>query len=108
MIESVKGSDFCILVTEPTPFGLNDLILAIGVLRKLGIPFGIVINRANVGDKKVVRYCKLRRIPILMSIPMDREIAVAYSNGIPFIKWKKDWQPKFKNLYSKIEKLTNK
>jgi len=58
VIEAVKGSDFCILVTEPTPFGLNDLILAVGVCRELKIPFGVVINRADVGDKKVEEYCQ--------------------------------------------------
>lgn len=106
VIEAVKDTDFCILVTEPTPFGLNDLILAVGMLRKLGVPFGVIINRADVGDKKVERYCKREKIPILMCIPMDREIAVAYSNGIPFILLKKEWKPKFKSLYSEIIELT--
>ncbi len=106
VIEAVKESDFCILVTEPTPFGLNDLILAVGVLRKLGIPFGVIINRADVGDKKVEKYCDKEKIPILMQIPIDREIAVAYSNGIPFIECNKKWKQKFINLYSEIIKLT--
>ncbi|MDI6840607.1 MAG: ATP-binding protein [bacterium] len=106
VIEAVKGSDFCILVTEPTPFGLNDLILAVEVLRKLAIPFGVIINRADIGDKKVDRYCRRERIPILMHIPFSREIAIAYSNGIPFINWKKDWNPKFQALYLRIQKLS--
>ncbi|MCK4352259.1 ATP-binding protein [candidate division WOR-3 bacterium] len=105
VIEAVKGSDFCLLVTEPTPFGLNDLILAVEVLRKLGIPFGVIINRSDIGDKKVTEYCKQERIPILMHIPFDREIAVTYSNGIPFVLYKKDWGLKFKNLWLQIEKL---
>ncbi|MBI4721575.1 MAG: ATP-binding protein [Candidatus Stahlbacteria bacterium] len=108
VIESVKGSDFCILVTEPTPFGLNDLILAVEVLRKLTIPFGVIINRADIGDKKVEGYCGRQRIPILMNIPVDREIAVSYSNGAPFILWKKEWEPKFKNLYFRIKELISK
>ena len=107
VIEAVKSSDFCILVTEPTPFGLNDLILAVEVLKKLTIPFGVIINRADIGDKKVEGYCDRQKIPILMRIPVDREIAVAYSNGIPFIRWKKDWEPKFQALYLRIQKLAS-
>src|SRR4030043_481553 len=66
VIASVKGSDFCILVTEPTPFGLNDLILTVEVLRKLDIPFGVVINRSDIGDDKVDTYFHNNKIPILL------------------------------------------
>ncbi len=102
VIEAVKGSDFCILVTEPTPFGLNDLILAVEVLRILQIPFGIVINRADVGDEKVKGYCQRERIPILMHIPMDREIAMAYSRGIPIVADKPHWKGKFRSLFNQV------
>ncbi len=105
VIESVRGSDFCLLVTEPTPFGLNDLSLAVGLLRKLAIPLGVVINRSNGKDREIARYCRKERIHILMRIPVDREIAVAYSNGVPFIRWKKDWSSKFEDLYLRIERL---
>ncbi len=107
VIEAVKDTNFCILVTEPTPFGLNDLILAVGMLKKIEVPFGVIVNRADVGDKKVEKYCKREKIPILMRIPMDREIAVAYSNGIPFILWKKEWKQRFKDLYYQIEKFNH-
>jgi len=106
VIESVKGSDFCLLATEPTPFGLNDLILAVETLRKLKIPFGVVINRAGVGDKKVDQYCKDEKIPILMRIPMDRDIAMAYSEGIPIIEAKPAYKKDFLKLYRQIENLT--
>jgi len=106
VIESVKGSDFCLLTTEPTPFGLNDLILAVEVLRKLRIPFGVLINRADVGDRKVDEYCKDEKIPILMRIPMDRDIAMAYSKGIPIIEAKPEYKKEFIKLYEKIEELT--
>ena len=106
VIESVKGSDFCLLVTEPTPFGLNDLVLAVETLRKLKIPFGVVINRADVGDKKVDQYCKDEKIPILMRIPMDRDIAIAYSKGIPIIEAKPAYKKDFLRLYQKMEELT--
>jgi len=106
VIESVKKSDFCLLVTEPTPFGLNDLILAVETLRKLRIPFGVVINRADVGDKKTDEYCEREKIPILMRIPMDRDIAMAYSQGIPMIEVKPEYKKEFLNLYKKMEELT--
>jgi len=105
VIESVKGSDFCLLVTEPTPFGLNDLILAVETLRKMKILFGMVINRAGVGDKKVDQYCKDEKIPVLMHIPMDRDVAVAYSKGIPIIEAKLAYKKDFLKLYEKIEQL---
>lgn len=105
VVESIKGSDFCILVTEPTPFGLNDLTLAVKVVRKLKIPFGVIINRANVGDKKVDEYCKSEKISVLMRIPMDEEIAIAYSKGIPVIEAKPEYKEEFIALYRKIEEL---
>jgi len=106
VIESVKKSDFCLLVTEPTPFGLNDLILAVETLKKLRIPFGVLINRADVGDKKTDEYCQREKIPILMRIPMDRDIAMAYSQGIPMIEVKPEYKKEFLNLYKKMEELT--
>ncbi len=106
VIESVKGSDFCLLATEPTPFGLNDLVIAVETLRKLKIPFGVVINRADVGDKKVDQYCKDEKISILMRIPMDRDIAMAYSKGISIIEVKPAYKKDFLKLYKKIKQLT--
>jgi MinD superfamily P-loop ATPase len=103
VIEAIKGSNFCILVTEPTPFGLNDLFLAVEVVRKLKIPFGVVINRANLGDDKVDQYCADENIQILMRIPFDREIAVAYSKGIPLTEAKKEYLEKFRKMFQFIE-----
>lgn len=104
VIASVKGSDFCILVTEPTPFGLNDLILAVEVLEKLQIPFGVVINRSDIGDDKVDLYCEEKDIPILMRIPFDKEIAFLYSRGIPLVKEKKEYKEKFKDMFNLINR----
>jgi len=81
VIESIRSSDFVILVTEPTPFGLNDLKLAVDMVRALGLPFGVVINRADVGDRQVHQYCDQNGIGILAEIPDDRRIAEAYSRG---------------------------
>ena len=102
VIESVKGSDYCVLVTEPTPFGLNDLILAVEVLRKLNIPSGVVINRSDIGDDKVFNYCEEENIPILMQIPFKKEIAIAYSKGIPLVEENRDYRDKFKELFKLV------
>jgi MinD superfamily P-loop ATPase len=104
VIEAVKGSDFVILVTEPTPFGFNDLKLAIEMIRSIDIKFGIVINRADIGNREVYEYCKQQNIPILMQIKNDRKIAEAYSNGIPIIEIYPEYKGKFQKLYNSIEK----
>ena len=105
VIESIKNSDFCILVTESTPFGLNDLILAVEVVKKLEIPFGVIINRFDIGDDKVDLYCKENEIPILMLIPFDMEIASLYSRGIPMVQEKKEYTTKFLDMFKLIENL---
>ncbi len=105
VIEAVRGSDFCLLVTEPTPFGLNDLILAVEMLRALKIPFGVVVNRSDVGDDKTDEYCHKENIPILLKIPMDRELAVAYSTGIPLVTAKPEWKTKFMELVDDIKRM---
>jgi len=103
MVEGVKESDFCILVTEPTPFGFNDLILAIGVLKELTIPFGVVINRSDIGDDKVEDFCRKNNIPVLLRLPFDRKIARAYSEGKAIVKEDKSWKEKFIELFEKIK-----
>lgn len=103
VIAAIKDSDYCILVTEPTPFGLHDLRLAIEVVRKLGIPCGVIINRADVGDGNVTAYCDNEHIPILMSIPFDRDIAVAYSRGISIIAQQREFRRQFQRLYETIK-----
>jgi MinD superfamily P-loop ATPase len=105
VIETVKGSDFCMLVTEPTPFGLNDLELAVGMLEKLGISKGVVINKADIGDRGIWDYCKFKNIPILMEIPMDRRIAESYSKGIPFVIENTSYISQFQELFEKVERL---
>ncbi|MBN1569807.1 MAG: ATP-binding protein [Acidobacteria bacterium] len=105
VVEAVKGSDFCLLVTEPTPFGLNDLILAVQMVRELAIPFGVVLNRAGVGDAGVQEYCKKENIPILLTIPLDTEIARLYSRGIPLVEGMPQWIPRFRELFNKVKGL---
>lgn len=102
VVESVKGSDFTLLVTEPTPFGLNDLRLAVKTLRQMEIPFGVIINRDGQGNGEVRDYCRKEGIPILMTIPIDRKIAVAYSQGRPLIDIFPSFRKKFRELYNNI------
>jgi MinD superfamily P-loop ATPase len=83
VVEAAKNADYAILVTEPTPFGLHDLKMAVELMAKLGIPTGIVINRDGIGDDRVERYCSEAGVPVLMKIPYDPAIAVAYSRGAP-------------------------
>ncbi len=103
VIEAVKKADFTVLVTEPTPFGLNDLKLAVGMVRTLSIPLGVVINRSTTGDSGVADYCREENIPILLEIPDDRRIAEAYSNGILMIDAFPEYLEKFNNLYQTIQ-----
>ena len=81
VIQSVRGADFVLLVTEPTPFGLHDLKLAVEMLRVLGLPFGVVVNRADMGDDAVFDYCADQSIDVVLRIPDDRRVAEAYSRG---------------------------
>ena len=105
MIESIKGSDFVCLVTEPTPFGLNDLKLAIEVVRKLRIPHGVIINCDGIGDNGVKDYCEKENIPLLLSIPWDRQIAEAYSRGIPAVAVFPDLKVRLRSLFQEITGL---
>jgi MinD superfamily P-loop ATPase len=105
VVEAVKGSDFCLLVTEPTPFGLNDLTLAVEMVRKLSLPFGVVLNRVGVGDAGVQEYCREENIPILLAIPLDTEIARIYSRGVPLVVGLPQWKPRFRELFSKVKGL---
>ncbi len=107
-VETVRGSDFCVLVTEPTPFGLHDLKITVQVLRKMLVPFGVIVNRAGVGDKKVYDYCKEENIRILMDIPYERKIAELYSRGVPFSLEMPEWTEKFQTLYGDIRQLVEK
>jgi MinD superfamily P-loop ATPase len=103
VIESIYGSDYCVLVTEPTPFGLHDLKLMVEVVKEIKIPFGIVVNRVGIGDRKVYKYCEKEDIPILLEIPFDRRIAELYSKGVPFMREMPEWKDKFQSLFTSIK-----
>jgi MinD superfamily P-loop ATPase len=107
VLESIKDSDFCLLVTEPTPFGLNDLFLAVETVKELEVPCGVVINRAGVGDTKVEEYCLREGIPVLLTIPLDTEIARLNSRGITLVEGMPQWRESFIGLYSRIREIMN-
>ena len=106
VVQSINGSDFCLLVTEPTPFGLNDLMLAVETARELRIPYGVVINRTGVGDGKVQEYCLKENIPVLLNIPLDISIARLYSKGMALVEGMPQWKESFIELFDSIEEIT--
>jgi MinD superfamily P-loop ATPase len=107
VIASMKGSDFVLLVTEPTPFGLYDLKLAVGAAQILNIPHGLVINRSDLGDGKTKEYAAEMNLPILMEIPFSREIAEAYSRGEMLVDVMPEWKERFLGLHAKIKHIVN-
>ncbi len=103
VVETVKDCDFCLLVTEPTPFGLYDLDLAVSVLEVLGIPSGIVINRDDGSSRIIDDYASAKGIPVLMRLPLRREIAGPLSRGIPLVAADAAWAREFRGLVEKVE-----
>jgi MinD superfamily P-loop ATPase len=105
VMASLRGADVVLLVTEPTPFGLHDLTLAVEAVRRLGIPFGVVVNRAGCGDDRVQDYCRDEGIPILLEIPQDRRIAEAYARGRPLVEAFPEWRGPFVGLLEALARL---
>jgi len=108
VIESIGGSDYCILVTEPTPFGLYDLKLAVQVVKHLNIPFGVVINRDGIGDKQVETFCQNENIPVLLKIPEKKMIAHLYSKGIALVNESYEWHEMFGQFFNRIQEEVKK
>jgi MinD superfamily P-loop ATPase len=102
VVETARGADYLLLVTEPTPFGLHDLKLAVGVARELGVPMGVVINRAGLGDQRVEEYCAQEELPILLRIPFERKIAEAIARGSVLVRALPEYQPGFTQLLHSI------
>ena len=103
-VAAMKGSDFCILVTEPTPFGLHDLELAYEVTKVLGITCGVVINKSDQ-DSSIEDFCEANKISILMKIPFSKQIAEAYSKGISFVEGMPEFKERFRSLFEKIQRI---
>jgi MinD superfamily P-loop ATPase len=103
VIAAVRGADFTILVTEPTPFGLHDLTLAADMAQSLDMACGVVINRVGIGDDRVHAFCRDRGIPLLLEIPDDRRIAEAYSRGELIVDALPEYRAYFERLLEHIE-----
>ena len=102
VIESIRGSDFVLLVTDPTPFGLHDLRLAVDMIRTLDLPCGVVINRAGGAFRQVHEYCEQTGVEILQEVPDDRRIAEAYSRGELAAEAIEEYGPLFERLLEKV------
>jgi len=107
VIATIRETDFVLLVTEPTPFGLHDLKIAADMVRELGIPFGVVVNRVGIGDDRVHVYCKEKNISVILEIPDDRRIAEAYSRGELIVESLPEYRGLFLSLIEKTINLHN-
>jgi MinD superfamily P-loop ATPase len=98
VVETIRDADYVLLVTEPTPFGLHDLELAYELTRELDLPVGIIINRDGIGNRQVDDFCAEKGLPVLLRIPMQREVAAGLAQGIPLITL----QPKYRQYFQKL------
>jgi MinD superfamily P-loop ATPase len=105
VITTVRDSDFVILVTEPTPFGLHDLRIAIDAISSMGMRLGVVLNRSDIGDREVNTFCDEKNIPLIAEIPHDRAIAEGYSRGNPLIVSAPAYEQIFRDMFSLVEKI---
>jgi len=108
VVESMRGADFVILVTEPTPFGLHDLKLAVRLTEELSIPAGVIVNRDGVGGTKVDDYCQEADLPILMRIPLERKIGAGIAEGQPLTEIYPEYGNRFIQMFQQIEEILTK
>jgi MinD superfamily P-loop ATPase len=106
--DTIAESDFCLLVTEPTPFGLHDVKMAMDLADEVDVPAGVIINRSGGGDAMIEDECRQRNIPVLLKIPFDRRIAAAYSRGEPLVDAFPEWRDRFEQVYADIERRIGK
>lgn len=107
VIEAIDGADFVVLVTEPTPFGLHDLNLAVELIKSLKYKFGVVINRSGMGDDRVEAYLKENNIPLLGSLPHSKEAASIYSSGGLLFKSIPEFEKEYEKIWNSIIKITD-
>jgi len=103
VVAALRGADLVLLVTEPTPFGLNDLKLAVALVRELGLPFGVVINRDGIGNDETEGYCRAEGIDIVAKLPDDRRIAEAYSTGAMIVDAVRECRDRFGAIRDYVE-----
>lgn len=104
VVAAAQDTDYCLLVTEPTPFGLHDLTLAVELARRLRLPYGVVVNRTGLGDGGVYDYCQEAGIPILMEIPFEPKYAACYARGGRLVEEFPDLKDRFLRLWDLISK----
>ncbi|MFZ5880815.1 MAG: ATP-binding protein [Chloroflexota bacterium] len=102
VVETIRGADFVLLVTEPTPFGLHDLKQVVGIVQELGIPAGVVVNRDGIGNNEIEAYCAGASLPILLRIPMERRFAEAIASGKTLVDAAPEYRPLFHGLLENI------
>ncbi len=107
VVETLRGADYALLVTEPTPFGLHDLKQILGILEDLSIPAGVVINRDGIGDDSLDGYLKEKQLPVLLRIPYARELAAGIAAGKTLVELMPQYQAEFEELYSAISLSVN-
>ena len=105
MVETIRGSDYLLLVTEPTPFGLHDLRLAIQVAVELGLPAGVIINRANGSYPDLEAFCAAQQLPVLLRIPFERAIAEGVAQGNTLVEIHPEYGHDFRRIFSHIARL---
>ncbi|MCD6309607.1 MAG: ATP-binding protein [Candidatus Eremiobacteraeota bacterium] len=104
VVATTRGVDYLVLVTEPTPFGLHDLKLAVGMANQLGLKYGVVINRSNIGDDSIKKYCTGENISILAELPHDRRVAELYSRGEIITDSLPEYEKLYRALFARILK----
>ncbi len=102
VVETVRDADVCLMVTEPTPFGLFDLTMAVDMVRELGVPFGVVVNRDREDFPDMDAYIEREGIPVLTRIPDSIEIAELYSRGVHFVEEMPEWKGRFQELLGRL------
>lgn len=105
-VAAVENTDYAIIVSEPTPFGVSDMKMVVEMLRNMKIPFSVVVNKAGLGDNEIYEYCKQENIDIIGEIPFDKRIAKLYSNGKIFSSELEEYKNIFTDIFEKIVKLT--
>ena len=105
VVETVRHCDVCVLVTEPTPFGQHDLELAVEMTAQVGTPTAVIINRSDLGDDSVRRFCQEKGLPILLEIPFDRRIAAGYAVGNSLTETRPDLKPVMEGVLDRIKKM---
>ncbi len=103
-LTAVRESNFCLLVAEPTPFGLHDLRLTVAMLKMLDIPHALVINRVDLGDTGVEEYCQQENIPLVGKIPWDRELVQFYARGEPAVQFSEKWKAFYGDLWNNLRR----